>query len=212
MPYRKQGIETTEGSLRISLSYLFKRGYLIRGAEISSALSWSDNWGNNTGTVGIKTCFKDSEKWIRLVYTVTDNRTGEKINRDYKVYITSIDSNLGKGKVYYFVCPVSGSRCRILYRAYGSHYFRCRTAYRYRLYYYAQSISKYSYATERFFKLEKDIEKLNKTRLKTTYRGKETRTYKRLMSLQDKRDYFDNKRFESLGYFLLKHKHKINGI
>lgn len=64
--------------------------------------------------------------------------------------------------------------------------------------------------TDRFFKLEKDIEKLSKTRMKTTYRGNETRTYKRYKSLLNKRDYFDYKRYESINFALMKLQNKFN--
>jgi hypothetical protein len=67
---------------------------------------------------------------IHQAYYTLTKPSGEEFKLDYKIQLTSIPSNLGRGEVLYFVCPTSGRRARILYRAYGSHYFKSRQAYR----------------------------------------------------------------------------------
>jgi hypothetical protein len=198
MPYRSQGIATAEGSKRIELSYLFKNGFIKKNFKGTGKLKWTDNKGNYTGNIGIETKYTDEEKYLRLFYTITDNNTKEKNKYDYKITIETIKSNLGRGAIPYFVCPQTYDRCRKLYMAYGSHIWKSRNAYRNRIYYSCQSCSKLFYATERYFKLEKIIEQLEKTRMKTTYRGIETKTFQRFKKLQDKKNYFDKVRLYNM--------------
>lgn len=42
----------------------------------------------------------------------------------YRVNVTSVASNLGKGRVWYFICPSTGKRCRKLYFIKGKYYHR----------------------------------------------------------------------------------------
>ena len=208
MSYNTQGIATTEGSKRIKISYLFKKGFIQKGRGIKTTMSWSDNWNRNSGNIGIETNFTNEEKWIRLKYTVTDNQ-GFKTNYDYKINLVPVLSNLGIGNVYYFQCPVSYQKCRVLYMAYSSHYFKCRSAYQNRIYYESQRVSKNYSATNRYFKLEKILEKMNKSRMKKTYKGFETKTYQRYLKLQNDMSNFDNIRWNQLGNVVMKLEKRI---
>jgi len=120
-----------------------------------------------------------------------DKKTGEKIKMYYKVQIEFKPSNLGKGYVLYFICPVSFRRCRILYRAYGSQYFKAREAYQYRLYYTAQTSSKKYQIIDRFDTVRNKVEKIweSKTRKQTTFRGKPTKQAIRKTKLENR--YFE---------------------
>lgn len=202
MPYRSQGIATAEGSKRIELKKLFK-SYIKKGYTAKGVMSWTDSWDNETGSIGIETCFLDNEKWIRLKYSITNNQ-GEQNNFDYKVYLMPVKSNLGIGKVYYLQCPVSNQLCRVLYMAYGSHYFKCRSAYQNRIYYESQRVSKVYYPTNRYYKLEKMLEDMNKTRMKKTYKGKITKSYERYLKRENECNYFDNARWSQMGILLKK--------
>jgi len=49
--------------------------------------------------------------------------------RNYLFHFTAIPSNLGKGEVWYFVCPCTRKKCRILYLWGNSTVFAHRSAY-----------------------------------------------------------------------------------
>ncbi|MEH6405997.1 MAG: hypothetical protein V7767_01830 [Leeuwenhoekiella sp.] len=48
--------------------------------------------------------------------------------RNYKVNLVSIPSNIGNGKIWYFLCPETNKRCRNLYSIGG--YFLHRKAFK----------------------------------------------------------------------------------
>ena len=117
--------------------------------------------------------------------------------KDYKIYLTTILNNLGKGEVLYFPCPVTGKRCRVLYRAYGYHKWKSREAYNHRLYYDSQISSKMSYANDRFWAIERKIEKIRKSeKIHYTHQGEPTRKARYLESLREQQYYWDIKRWQ----------------
>jgi len=85
LPKPSQGIATAEASNRIEIDYLFKNRLIVNGKELRGNLSWVNHFGTNTGSITIETCLKDSEKWLRLIYTFTDRYTDEKFDIDYKI-------------------------------------------------------------------------------------------------------------------------------
>ncbi len=191
------GAWTTDDCLRIELSYLLKAGYLIRGKFTSGSLSWHCN-GNPSGIINI------DSRWpldtaqrpsIRLTYTITDKRTGEKENRDDTVYLESRPSNLGKGAVLYFICPSSGKRCRVLYKAYGCPIWKSRLAYQHRIYYPSQQSSKREYANNRYWQLDKQISVLQGKRRAGVYQGMQTKRAERLERLEFMQWEFDHLRW-----------------
>jgi hypothetical protein len=181
---------TTKEALRIELSYLLKGGYFCKGKVFYGEFKWT-----NGSSIGIQSNYTDEEQYIRLFYVHTDWR-GEKTEYDYKIQITFVPSNLGKGKVPYFVCPVNGSRCRILYKAYGSPIWKSRGAYNHTIFYASQVSSKiYKYCDE-YWRLDRQIKKIEEeTRNQTHYNGKPTRRFKRLERLREKQRRADFLRF-----------------
>src|SRR5690606_5372971 len=117
---------------------------LESGMVKQSKYTWACE-GQETGNITIISHWSKGERFIRLVYTLTDYSTKDKIKYDYKINLVSVKSNLGKGEILYFECPVTKNRCRILYMAYGSHIWKSRKAYRNRLYYPSQIYSKLQY-------------------------------------------------------------------
>ncbi len=176
---------TTEAK-RIDLKGLLRTKHLEHGYTKQSKYSWT--CGNqDAGNIGLIGHWSNSEKYIRLVYKLTDHATNEKIEYDYKINLVSVQSNLGNGEVLYFECPVTKNRCRILYMAYGSHIFKSREAYSHRLYYPSQMYSRLEYPAIQSNRLEKTINEIrNQKYLKLEYDGKPTRTAKRLEVLRDK--------------------------
>jgi len=129
------GAMKTAGVCRIDMRYLTKWG-AFKYSNCSIPMSWSDG-----SSIGMNLINFNNASYLELNYTLTD-RAGIKHDLNYKVYLDKVPSNLGRGFVYYFLCPTTGRRCRILYRAYGCHTFRSRGAFSYRLYYPAQAGSK----------------------------------------------------------------------
>ena len=120
--------------------------------------------------------------YVELTYNVT--REGEPpLPYSYRIPLEEVPSNLGKGSVVYFVCNFGGSRARILYLAYGSHYFKCREAYKTRLYYPSQLSSKLDKYNDCYFRIEDQLEHLLSKRRTSNYRGKPTRLSKRIARL-----------------------------
>lgn len=181
---------TTGECTRIELSYLLKKQIIAKGSIYHGILNWT-----NGSSIKIVTHNTDEEQYIRLLYTLT-SWNGEKSELDYKIQLSFVPSNLGKGEVPYFLCPATGNRCRILYRAYGSHIFKSRNAYSHTIFYPSQVSSKiYKYCDE-YWRLDKEIKKLKEeTRNQTHYNGKPTRRYKRLQRLIEKQKRADYLRF-----------------
>jgi len=184
------GAVTTKEVARIELGYLLKNGFIKRDQHIYGTLSWT-----NGSNISFETNLSGENRFIRLHYNNTNSYTDEKTNHDYKIYLTSIPSNLGKGEVLYFVCPVTGRRCRILYKCYGSLIWKSRFAYRYRIYYHSQVCSKYDYHNTRYWKIANDLEALYQRGKKTHYRGNYTRLMKRVKQLEEKQQYHDKMRW-----------------
>ncbi|HTN00205.1 MAG TPA: hypothetical protein VL088_15720 [Pedobacter sp.] len=178
------GAETIDSSYIIDLSYLRKQNLLTKGQRNFGQLNWNRR-GERIGSIQYEANYLDPENiYLRLAYTITENREGKKYDYDYKIQIIEVPSNLGKGNVLYFVCPQSGSNCRKLYRAYGSHKWKSREAYNHRIYYSIQLESKQWKANTRYFQLEKVVFE-DKRRKAYNYNGKETKRSKRRKQLFD---------------------------
>lgn len=190
---------TTNEAIRLEINNLIKSKSIIKGKEINFISKWTSG-----AEISIKSVYNDIEIYLHLKYNQTDRTTKESKSFDYKIYIESVKSNLGKGFNLYFICPQSGKRCKILYLCYGAEVFKCRQAYNNRIYYYAQTHSKDYRLNGRYFKLEKTINKLYEKRKTKTYKGKPTKNYLRLLKLLNKKTEVDNLRTIQLDNWLLK--------
>jgi hypothetical protein len=155
------GAITTGEVIRIELSYLLKKGFIQKGCYLSGTMSWT-----NGSNISFESSFTKDFRYIRLVYQSTNNYTGEVTHHDYKIELTTLPSNLGKGEVIYFICPSTGRRARILYKCYGSLIWKSRTAYKNRIYYNSQQCSKNDYHNSRYWSIEKELERCYKRRKK----------------------------------------------
>lgn len=180
---------TVKEAQRMELRWILDKGYLSKGRVIQSSLSWS-----NGSTIGIVSTHLEGEISIELSYRVN----GREMR--YKIYLVAEPSNLGKGKgeILYFVCPKTGKRCRILYRAYGSPIFMSRGAYNYKLYYELQTSSRLQRDNTRYFNLESRLSKLYQMREAYKYKGKLTKRAKLIRILEDKRSIADARRWDQL--------------
>lgn len=190
------GAETCEGSKRIDLSFLLKLKHFQKDRSISGTIKWTDKHGGDCGNIHIISYHTDEEKYLQLKYTLTDHRTQQKIDYDYKIMLTSVPSNLGKGEVLYFLCPETGKRCKILYMAYGSHKWKSRAAYPHRIYYDSQTSAKKSIENDRYWAITKRLEKLEGQRYqKLTYKGQPTKRALLLERLRKEQAYYDRVRW-----------------
>lgn len=185
------GAQTCEGSLRIELSYLLKSKLIEKGKHKLCSFSWS-----NGSSIGLTSKYIGEDKWIQLSYCSTDRNTGEKTNYDYKIYLTTVLSNLGKGEVLYFICPVSGKKCRVLYKAYGYDRWKSREAYRNRLFYKSQLSSKMNYPNDRYWAITRKLEKImDEKHLTPMYNGERTRKFKRIEKMREEQERWDHERW-----------------
>lgn len=192
------GAWTTGEAIRIELSYMLKQKMIQKGRVLSFPMSWTNQHGKETGSIYCRSNYLGSfeTNYLELSYTQTGS-DGTKKEFKYKVYLYEQPSNLGKGKVLYFLCPVSGKRCRILYLAYGSEYFKARTSYRNRIYYSCQLSSRISCYNDNYWHLEGQLKKLKKIAKggKRTYKRKLTKKAQRYNKLSSKQDRMDDLRW-----------------
>jgi hypothetical protein len=158
----------------ISISFLTKHGYLKPNQWRNGTITWSRN-GNKTGSISIGIYTNPENSYLELDYKCNE----APIN--YRVQLISAPSNLGKGVVWYFICPSTGKRCRKLYLA--DTYFYHRSAFRGCMYE-KQTQSKKSRHLDKtlglYFQVDKLFEQLYKKHLKKHYAGKPTKKYLKL--------------------------------
>lgn len=164
----------------ISISFLKKQGYLKPNLLRSGTITWSIN-ENITGRISIKVNTITETPYLELIYKYNH----ESIN--YRVQLISMPSNLGKGVVWYFVCPFTKLLCRKLYLA--NTYFYHRTAFKGCMYE-KQTQSKKDRCLDKklvgYLRGVQLLELLNKKHFKKEYAGKQTKKYlKTIVQLQE---------------------------
>jgi hypothetical protein len=93
----------------VSVTSLIKWGYLKPGKIHQGTITWSRN-GNKLGCIDIAVNTISENPYLELNYCYRQNPV------KYRVELVSIPSNIGRGRVWYFLCPATGKRCRNLYR------------------------------------------------------------------------------------------------
>jgi len=179
-------------ALQIKISNLKEWGYLSPGQIMTGTINWSRN-GNPTGSISIKVCTLDSQPYIELNYKYGDEP------RNYKIYLTSIRSNLGKGKIWYFLCPHTKKRCRKLYSIGG--YFLHREAFNGCMYECQTQSKKYRQLDKTlgaYFRTDDLYSLLYKKNFKKTYAGKPTKKYLRIMEQITTSEKIDYRKIENL--------------
>ncbi len=162
-------------ALQIHISKLKGWGYLDPKQIKSGTLNWSRN-GNPTGSISIQVNTHSEQPYIELDYKYRDEP------RNYKVRLVSIPSNLGKGLIWYFLCPQTKKRCRKLYSIGG--YFLHREAFKGCMYETQTQSKKYRQLDKilgAYLKSDNLYSELYKKNFKKTYAGKPTKRYLRIM-------------------------------
>src|SRR5690625_2668366 len=161
---------------QVSITKLKEFGYMEPDSFKSGRLIWSSR-GEEIGSVNIFVDMQESS-YAELSYTYNKE---EQVR--YKVNMDSVESNLGMGRIWYFICPHTGKRCRKLYSA--GKYFLHRDAYPHAMYE-CQTYSKRGRMVDKVCKImngsDKLYEELYSKHFKTHYAGKPTKRYKQIMN------------------------------
>lgn len=150
--------------------------YLTSYGTQKGISSWSTN-GEVHSTINLEVTYTEYEAYMILNYKFN----GEP--KRYKVNLKSKVSNLGKGVIWFFVCPNTGKLCRKLYL--NSGYFLHRTNFK-NMMYSKQIESKKQRSLGKIFQScfipDEVYNEINKKYFKTHYNGKLTKRYLRLKS------------------------------
>lgn len=179
-------------ALQMNITKLVKWGFLEQGEIKNGTLNWSRN-GNPTGSISVIVNTRNEQPYIELDYKFRDEP------RKYKVFLTSIPSNLNKGLIWYFLCPVTHKRCRKLYSIGG--YFLHREAFK-GCFYESQIQSKHYRFLDKnygmYFKFDEIYTALHKKHFKKNYAGKPTKRYLKLKKLMEEAESINHKDIERL--------------
>lgn len=174
MPKQYTSPTLYNNALQISITQLKELGYLNTEQIKGGTISWSSN-GNKIGSISIQVN-THSQPYIELDYSYRNEP------KKYKVYLTSIKSNLNRGEILYFLCPYTNKHCRKLYLLGG--YFLHREAFKGGMYE-SQTKSKSSRQLDKLigviFNCETLYNEANKIHFKRTYAGKPTKRYSQIM-------------------------------
>lgn len=162
-----------------------KRMKLLRPDNfVSTTINWTNrNTKENTGSISVSIHTGENNGSITFDYKYQDT---DKIN--YTSQLITRPSNLGKGKLWFFVCSRTGKVCRKLHLING--YFIHRSASP-GLMYAKQLESKKVRGWSKMFgaMLEDDIyPQLYKKHFKSHYKGKPTKRFLRLTKIIEQRE------------------------
>lgn len=170
--------------MQLHIKKLKEWHYLEPNQSLKGAITWKrkkEYWGS----ISISIYSKNEHFFLELDYTCNK----EPIN--YTIRIESITSNLGKGKVWYFICPKTFKRCRKLYLV--DKYFLHREAFNNTMYQ-SQVNAKCVRPLKKYFDVDDKCYLASKT-LKTKYfkpyyNGKPTKRYLRsIKAIQEFKQY-----------------------
>ena len=160
---------------KIELSFLREHGYLKQNQIQSGTITWSRN-GNKTGCISIRVNMNNEHPYIELDYNCNE------VPINYRVQLVSKTSNIGNGKVWFFVCPQTGKYCRKLYLI-GS-YFYSRSAFPGCMYEKQIESNKYRQLGKLFnchCITDEAYKQIYKKNFKKQYNGKPTKRYLKLL-------------------------------
>jgi hypothetical protein len=113
---RRDGSPVVEDGWKLDLAHCFRKGMIVPGRHVSGSMTWTlIRTGEVTGTIGYEANLIDpAVAWVRLHYASTTRSTGARTDRDYRVQLETTRPQFG-GLRWWFVCPLSGRRARVLY-------------------------------------------------------------------------------------------------
>lgn len=164
----------------LQLSYLKKIGMLDYSMYQSISWSYVDS-GKHAASIGVTSEITGHSKTIHLKYVCN----GEPV--EYSIKLRSVESNLGTGEIWYFVCPETGLLCRNLYGI--GKYFLHRKAYKHACYSnqdYSKSFRKEQKVLFALMESEKLYKEVARKHYRISYKGKLTKRYERLRRKADR--------------------------
>jgi hypothetical protein len=169
--------------LRIDFYELLRYKYFLKDSLKSGIITW-----NNGNSVAYTCDLKSNNRYLKLNYSIRDSGTPYK-KIDYVIKICSMPSNLGKGDLLYFICPITNKKCRILYLAYDSLKFFSRYAYSKPIYYPSQLDGKKMKELTMYYHLRDQICEIESQKnFHSHYLGEPTKAFKRLVRLKERKD------------------------
>jgi hypothetical protein len=158
----------------LSAAKLRKWEYIKPGFMVSGVVSWSKN-GQQTGCIEVSVHYSDALPVAIFRYKLNDEP------RLQRVSLVARPSNLGRGVVWFFVCPKTGLLCRKLFLLGG--YFVHRSAANFAIYD-KQTLSKSDRVKVRLLEWYHAADnaemQVYAKHFKRTYRGKPTKRFLRL--------------------------------
>ena len=158
----------------LSISELNRWGYLKPEQYLRGVVSWYKGEGESKrilASIRISVSTYNYNPFLELNYSFNDTPI------HYQVELTAIPSNLGKGVVWFSICPKTGKRCRKLHLVGG--YFYHRSAFKGCLY----EKQKHSHKTRNLFKYFEIIFSNGEPSkpIRNHYAGKPTKRYLKAM-------------------------------
>jgi hypothetical protein len=176
----------------IEISFLKKHGYLIPNQLKVGSVHWSRN-GELIGSISIRVCTHSEIQFLELDYKCNQAPVKYKVQLIFKL------SNLGKGVVWYFVCPHTGKHCRKLYLV--DTYFLHRTAFKgcmYECQTQGKKLRGLNNTLGAYFNTDQYYSQLYKKHFKKTYAGKPTKKYLWIMERINRSENIDIRDIERL--------------
>lgn len=159
----------------ITITKLKEWDYILQNIIKSGVITWSKH-DIKQASISITVKNNIDFAYMELQYSYNDKPIR------YKVKIISIPSNIGKGLIWYFVCPQTGKKCRKLYLVNG--YFLHRTAFTGCMYESQTETKQYRGFSKKFcsdFICDNLYSQLYKKHFKKSYKGKPTKRYLKLI-------------------------------
>ncbi len=168
---------------RLDIGYLSRQGMLKPGHNFLS-MRWTRR-GQVTGRIEISSHIQpQGAGYLRLRYQDDQGRS-----HDYHVQVVAVGSNLPHctSSRYYLVCPITSRRASILYRREETGVFTHRASFpgtQKPIYYESQLVAKRFRGLAKYLLVDSVWEEQYRKGRKTTYRGKPTKWYASLLTLE----------------------------
>lgn len=132
-----------------------------------------------------------------LVIRWTVKKNGVSINNAQEVFFTKVPSNLGKGFLYYFICPVTNLRCKKIYYNQYIDYYVSRKGFKqlgHVIQYPSQALKGKYLLFHQYRTTNKKYDRYQRLCLhRKGYKGKMTKSFRQLQKNSRKLSLLDNK-------------------
>lgn len=175
----------------LSTSSLNKLGYFEPLSIKFGRLHWHLG-GQRIVSIEVKSNLLEEDNfYLTLHYSYGEMEIVECIS------ITTVESNLGRGKIYMLICPCTGVRCRKLHLHKGN--FVHRSSIKHSMYS-KQTITKEIVKYDKLFgskhKVDEAFELLHSKHFKKIYKGNSTKRYSKAMRIINANDAIDQREYE----------------